>query len=148
MPVWPERPVIISLQFLQHVACAISPVALDSLAVDFFTHSVNSSAAHTHTHTLCPLHSSAGPPLLHWITFLVSANWSHMSGIPQTKGFYFLLHKDPYCTQQAQILGRVKEKWRGSLKPYLVSKGKLNHTGICRLARRDPLATVVIQCMN
>lgn len=74
-------------------------------------------------------------PLLHWITFLGSANWSRMSGIPQTKGFYFLLYKDPYCTQQAQILSGVKEKWRGSLKPYLVSKGKLNHTGICRLVR-------------
>lgn len=48
-----------------------------------------------------------------------------MSGIPQTKGFYFLLHKDPYCTQQAQILGRVKEKWRGSLKPYLISKREI-----------------------
>lgn len=64
-------------------------------------------------------------PLLHWITFLGSANWSHMSGIPQTKGFYFLLHKDPYCTQQAQILGGVKEKWRGSVKPYLFSKGEI-----------------------
>uniref|UniRef100_A0AAQ5ZG66 Rho family GTPase 3a n=1 Tax=Amphiprion ocellaris TaxID=80972 RepID=A0AAQ5ZG66_AMPOC len=47
-------------------------------------------------------------PLLHRITFLGSANWSRMSGIPQTKGFYFLLYKDPYCTQQPQILRQRK----------------------------------------
>lgn len=58
-----------------------------------------------------------------------------MSGIPQTKGFYFLLYKDPYCTQQAQILSEVKEKWRGSLKPLpSFQRGKLNQVGICRLA--------------
>lgn len=98
-------------------------------------HLVSLSAAHTHTHTVPPPFLCR-QPLLHWITFLGSANWSHMSGIPQTKGSYFLLHKDPYCTQQAQILGGVKEKWRGSLKPYLVSKGKLNHARICRQARK------------
>lgn len=119
---------------------AISPVVLDGLAGRLFHALAKLLRLLTHTH-LCPLHSSAGPPLLHWIAFRVSANWSHMSGIPQPKGFYFLLHKDPYCTRQAQILGRErKEKWRGSLKPCLVSKGgarggeKLNHGGIRRLA--------------
>lgn len=62
-------------------------------------------------------------PLLHWIKCLGSENWSRMSGIPQTKGSYFLRYKDPYCTQQAQILCRVKEKWRGSLKPTSFSRG-------------------------
>lgn len=47
-----------------------------------------------------------------------------MSGIPQTKGFYFLLHKDPYCTQQAHLLVCV------CLCFHLVSKGKLYLVGI------------------
>lgn len=62
-------------------------------------------------------------PLLHWIKFLGSENWSRMSGIPQTKGSYFLRYKDPHCTQQAQILRRVKEKWRGSRRPTSFSRG-------------------------
>lgn len=48
-------------------------------------------------------------PLLHWITFLSSANWSHMSGIPYTEGFYFLLHKDPYCNSTPSFLGEWKK---------------------------------------
>lgn len=116
MPVWPEWPIISSL--------IVSPACCMCLAMGRF-HALSRPSA--------PPPFLCRPPLLHWITFLGSANWSHMSGIPQTKGFYFLLHKDPHCTQPAQILGRVKEKWRGSLKPCLVSKGKLNHAGICRV---------------
>lgn len=88
-------------------------------------------------------------PLLSWITFLGSANWSCMSGIPQTKGLHFLLHKEPHCTQQAQILSPVKEKRRGSQRPYLLffffffSNGKLNPGGICRQREK-----VMLQCTN
>lgn len=74
-----------------------------------------------------------------------------MSGIPQPEGFYFLLHKDPHCTQQAQILGRErKEKWRGSLKPCLVSKGgvKLNRGGVSPTGVSEPQAAAVRRCEN
>ena len=120
------------------------PVMLDSLALDFFMPSLSSLLL---THTVPPPPFLCRQPLLRWITFLGSANWSRMSGIPQTKGSYFLLHKDPHCTQQAQILGGVKEKWRGSLKPYLVSKGEIESHWNLPTGERA-LSAMLVQCMN
>lgn len=79
----------------------------------------------------CRLLSSYRPALVR-LTFLGSANWSRMSGIPETKGFYFLPYKDGYCTQQNPDPQPVTEVPRITKSPtsFLRSGGKLNHGGI------------------
>lgn len=92
LPAWPvmmglESLFIFSLVPPGRCHDAISPVVPSKLWDLFFL-------------LWCHLHSSPPSALLQLDHVSgISANWSHMSGIPQPEGFHFLLHKEPHCTR-------------------------------------------------